>query len=147
MSRSAVLLILIAASAVPSAQSELVIHKEGTTSYHQASCPAIKDGVGVILLSRGQAEARGWKQHPECDPEKVRQQEEASLPKRSPSPPEFVHVDGSKYYHREKCRNLNADNKRSALEDAGKKYWPCPVCKPPIRRKSDGPAVPRRAGT
>lgn len=146
MSRSAALLILTAAIAVPSAQTELVIHKEGTEWYHRASCPVVKDGVGVLLLSRGQAEARGWKQHPECDPEKVRAQDEATSAKRPAAALEFVHVSDSKYYHRENCRNLGAESKRVALEEAGKKYWPCPVCKPPVRRKSDGPAVPRRAG-
>ena len=145
MVRSAALIVLLAATARPAAQSELVIHKEGAEYYHRASCPAVKDGVGVILLSRAQAEARGWKPHPECDPEKARGDDDSAAPKR-PAPPEFVQVDESKYYHREKCRNLRADGKRMSLEEAGKKYWPCPVCKPPVRRKADAPAVPRRAG-
>jgi hypothetical protein len=139
-----IVLISIVLAAGPVAQSDFVIHKEGTGFYHRAACPVVKAGVGVLLLSREQADARGWKQHPECDPEKTR--EDARVAQKRRAAAEFVHVDDSKYYHRNTCRNLHAGSKRVALEEAGKKFWPCPVCKPPVRRKSDGPAVPRRAG-
>ena len=39
--------------------SELVLHKEGTTLYHRPGCPVVRDGQGVLALSRGQAHARG----------------------------------------------------------------------------------------
>ena len=29
-----------------------------------------------------------------------------------------------------------------SLEKAGKSHWPCPICRPPVRKKSAEPAVP-----
>lgn len=128
------------------AQSELVIHKQGTKLYHRAGCPVIKDGKGIVALTRAQAEARGFRAHEDCDPA-------TSVPGATPTEPDpTVYLDGSKYYHRKSCKKLSGDAKAitsATLEDAGKKFWPCPTCKPPIRRRSAEPAVPgteRRGG-
>jgi hypothetical protein len=118
-----------------SAQSELVLQKEGSKEYHRPACAVVKDGKGVTALTRAQAEARGLTAHKACDP--------AFAPAADPGPskpaPVDVFVDGGRYYHRASCRKLAAKPKKVPLEDAGKKYWPCPACKPPIRARKGGP--------
>ena len=67
--RAASIALLSSLVAAPAAaQGELVLHKEGTTLYHRPHCPVVRDVTGVLALNRGQAEARGFKPHPECDP-------------------------------------------------------------------------------
>ena len=34
------------------------------------------------------------------------------------------------------CEKLEAGATKTTLEEAGKKHWPCPVCKPPVRQRS-----------
>lgn len=141
-------LLSLAAGAHP--QDEFVIVKEGTGLYHRPACPVIRDGVSVLALTRAQAEQRGLKAHETCDPSNPKYDpptaREAAPGKPQPKGPVFVVVDRSKYYHRDVCAKLGADRTKVDLEVAGKKYWPCPTCKPPVRRKSDGPAVPKRWG-
>jgi hypothetical protein len=36
-------------------QSEMVIVKEGTKEYHRAGCEVIRDGKGVLAMTRAQA--------------------------------------------------------------------------------------------
>jgi hypothetical protein len=131
---------LFVTSAEGVVQSELVIHKEGTKLYHRPSCPVIRDGVGILAMTRAQAEARGYTAHPDCDPENPK----APAPRAAPPPPVTVYVDGTKYYHRKDCSTLATakDVKAVSLEVAGKAQWPCPVCKPPIRQKSTENAIP-----
>lgn len=112
-------------------QSELVIAREGGKEYHRAGCDEIKDGKNVLALTRAQATARGLKPHDECDP--------ANLPadKSTPRPraPTMVYTDSSPYYHKKDCDKLGKDAQKVELEEAGKTYWPCPTCKPPIRKR------------
>lgn len=56
-------------AAIAIAQSELVIHKEGSTQYHRPGCEVIGNGKDVLALTRAQAEARGDKPHSGCDPD------------------------------------------------------------------------------
>ena len=121
------LLALLTAS--PNTQPELVIVREGGKQYHRPGCPLIRDGKGVLAISRGEAESRQLKPHPECDPSDPRN----TLDTARPAAPVYVYTDSSKYYHREKCAKLGADPKRVTVEVAAKKQWPCGVCKPPIR--------------
>jgi hypothetical protein len=128
-----------ASTAIAVAQSELVIHKDGSTQYHRPGCEVIRDGKDVLALTRAQAEARGYKPHPGCDP----QQHKAGTPSAgSPAPaakPETVYVNGTKYYHRKDCGKLEANPKAvraESLDTAGKSYWPCPDCRPPVRKRN-----------
>lgn len=123
------------------AQGELVIVKESTGLYHRAGCDAIRDATDVLAMGVGQAEARGFKAHADCDPSKA-QRSPATTGGRAASarpaiPPAtvFVFVDTmGKLYHREACRRLGKDQKKIVLDAAtAKRYWPCGVCKPPIR--------------
>ena len=122
------------------AQNELVIYKEGTKLYHWPGCPVVKDGKGVMALRRAQAESRGYKPHPDCDP--ANQKTGGAEPVQGPV---TVYLDSSKYYHRKSFAKLDKDPKAvkpASLEVAGKSHWPCPTCKPPIRRRSTEPALP-----
>ena len=131
---------LLVASVSVRAQVELVLQKEGSAEYHRPGCPLVKDSVGVLALSRAQAESRGLKPHEACDPVKVAGGEKAG---RGEAPPVHVLLDRSKYYHRDTCKKIKGQTKRVTLELAAKSRWPCPVCKPPIRRRPS-PAIPRR---
>lgn len=117
------------------AQSELVIVKKGDKEYHRPGCELVRDGVGVTAMTRAQAESRKLKPHAACDPEKAGESEAAG---KKSAKSETVHVwvdDGGKYYHKEKCEKLGKGEKKMVLDEAGRKYWPCPVCKPPIRKR------------
>lgn len=135
-------------------QSELVIHKDGTKLYHRPGCPEVADRKGILAMTRAQAASRGYKPHEACDPANPDGTPAAGKPEPSPT----VYLDGSRYYHRSTCTTLptskdqdqDQDNhkdkdkrvKAASLEVAGKSHWPCPTCKPPIRRRSAEPAVP-----
>lgn len=147
------LLIAAVAALVPGVvggQSELVIYKEGTTQYHRAGCEVIRSGEGVIALTRAQAEARGYKPHPDCDPD-VRKPaagdgSTATDRRAAPAVDPTVYVNGTKYYHRKECRRLEANPQAvrvETLDKAGKSFWPCPDCRPPVRKRSAAPAVGR----
>lgn len=128
-------------------QGELVIYKAGTNLYHRPGCPVLRDGEGLLALTRGQAEARGYKPHPDCDPsQQAAATARGGAPGAASKPASItVYVDGSKYYHRKDCSKLAAGKRAveaQSLETAGKTYWPCPTCKPPVRRKGVEPAVP-----
>jgi hypothetical protein len=130
------LLIAFAAASLPS-QAELVLQKEGDPHYHRPGCAVVRDGEGVLALSRGQAELRGLKPHDDCDPAKS-----SADDKKPPAKPIFVLLDESKYYHRDSCKKMQGKTRRVQL-DTVKGRWPCPVCRPPIRKKPT-PAIPRR---
>jgi len=135
MWRSAVrVALLVAMAAGAAAQGQLVITKEGTTFYHWPGCPVVQSGVGVLAMNRGQAESRGLKPHPDCDPSKAPPGGPAA---NKPAAPPSVFVDAvGKYYHRERCARLEKPSKKVVLDAAtARKYWPCPACKPPIRPK------------
>ena len=144
----AALAVLVAAAPAEAGQSELVIYKEGTGLYHRPGCPVLKDATDVMAMTRGQAESRGHKAHADCDPA---QKKPESAPAKSPPPASVtVYLDDGKHYHRRDCPKLQgAKVKSESLETAGKSHWPCPDCRPPVRKKSAEPAVPgtgRRGG-
>lgn len=129
---------LIAGLALPAplaGQSELVIIRtdEKEKVYHQAGCPSLEGEKDVLALSRAQATAKKLTQHDLCDPArpKTAREKNESI---------TVYVDSSKYYHRKDCPKLEEDAKAAELEEAGKKLWPCPTCRPPIRKRK-GPAA------
>ena len=131
----ALLFSLLAAPAAP--QGELVLHKEGAQLYHRPHCPVVRDVTGVLALNRGQAEARGFKPHPECDPANEAARKSTPAP---PAPPPTVYLDGSKYYHRKDCAKLKPAKQveGKSLDVAGRTHWPCPTCRPPVRRRTRG---------
>jgi len=132
------------------AQGELVIHKDGTKLYHRPNCVVVRDVEGVLLLTRAQAEARGYKPHPDCDPANPSAPSPSAQPQLQP--PITVYVVDPKYYHRKTCPKIDAASttvKAVTLEAAAKSHWPCPDCKAPVFKKNVEPAVPgtnRRRG-
>lgn len=138
MHRSTSLITIVLAglvlSPIPRAQSELVIVREGSKEYHRPACDAIKGAKDVLALTRAQATARGLTAHEACDPSKMPPPGSGEKDEKLAPDPE-VFVDGSRYYHKKDCSRLGKDAKKMKLDDAGRKFWPCPSCKPPIRRR------------
>lgn len=92
---------------------------------HTPSCPLIKDAKGVSLLTRAQANGKGYKPHADCDP--------ATLAEKNAPPTVYV-SESDKVYHKADCKVLPKDAKKVALDEkAVKGRWPCTVCRPPIR--------------
>jgi hypothetical protein len=125
-------------SDAPARQGDLVIVKEGTKEYHRPGCEVIRDGKGVLAMTRAQAEARKFTSHEGCDPAQVKAEEPAATPPgkpgAKPSPKTMVVVDGGRHYHKDgDCKRLGKETKKMTLDEAGRKLWPCPECKPPIR--------------
>jgi hypothetical protein len=123
------------------AQGELVIVKGGV--YHRPSCDVIRGATDVLAMSVGQAEARGFKSHPDCDPSNPGSPAPPTRPPGGkgtldkpgkPAPPVLVWIDaGGTLYHREGCRKLGKAPKKVVLDAAtARKYWPCGACKAPI---------------
>lgn len=128
-------------SLIAGAQSELVIYKEGSTQYHRPGCDVIRDAKDVLALTRAQAEARGYKPHPECDPEQRTAAPATADGSAAAAKPQTVYLNGTKYYHRKECRRVEANPKvvrAESLETAGKTHWPCPQCRPPVRKRTTG---------
>jgi hypothetical protein len=137
-SRALLLFALITETVALAVAQELVLHKEGTDVYHRPACAVIRDGDGVLAMSRGQAEARGLKPHADCDPAKQPQPRAVAPTPRTPgsSPASVaVWVDGGRYYHREGCKQLGKGTRKMALDEAAKARWPCTKCCPPIRKR------------
>jgi len=119
----------------------MVLEKDGTSVYHRPACLVVRNGQGVLAMTRVQAEARGLKAHDACDPSRM-PPEPAALPGQGgtsarPAAPTYVSVDTSgKHYHRiGGCTKPGRDQTKVLLNDAAKKWWPCPICRPPIRKR------------
>ena len=95
----------------------------------------------VLALTRAQAEARGYKPHPDCDASNPAGSgsKAATGHPAAPAPTETVYLGDAKYYHRKDCTRLRGVTrpKSVTLETAAKSHWPCPACKPPIRQQSE----------
>jgi hypothetical protein len=144
-----VILILLLSASPRLLQPELVIVIESTKQYHRASCELLrKQPKDVIAMNVGQAELRGYKEDPACDPSNPANKRETAPGSMSPSERAarvYVYTAaGDTRYHRETCAKLAKPRKKVLLEEAGKKLWPCPTCRPPIRKRT--PAVPPRYG-
>jgi hypothetical protein len=128
--RPLVVALLFLLSSAPLVQTQYVLVKPGSKHYHQPDCEQLKGAKGVTAMTRSQAEARGLTQDPACDPATHPPEE------KKKEAPVYVYVQpGQKYYHREHCTKAGASPKRITLDEAAKTYWPCPVCKPPIRKR------------
>ena len=94
-------------------------------------------------MTRGQAESRGYKAHRDCDPATAPGTKDGTArATRAPFPRRSVFVDADgKYYHRKGCQKTGKAPRKVQLKDVGKR-WPCPTCRPPIRKRTDAPLVP-----
>ena len=118
--------------AIGAPQGELVIVTADTKQYHRPGCDLIRDGKKEVLaMTRAQADSRGFTSHDGCDP--ARAKSEGGGPEKA-APVVYVFIDdGGKQYHKEGCRRIGKNPRKVKLDDAGRKHWPCTVCKPPIR--------------
>jgi hypothetical protein len=128
-------LAIFANVAGPRASQDLVLQKEGTSLYHRPWCDVVRDGKNVLALSRGQAHARGLKPHAECDRDRPAAPAPDDKTGSARAAPVFVFVGTGSHYHREGCARLGRNAKRLSLDEAGRRFWPCTKCKPPIRKR------------
>lgn len=126
------LLSLGAFAAAPPVQDELVITREKDPLYHRPGCPVVRDAKDVLAMTRAQANGRGKKPHPQCDPANTPQTAEERKRAEALATPLFI-ATGDRYYHREKCAKLGKAPRRVSLDEAAKKHFPCRTCKPPVR--------------
>jgi hypothetical protein len=125
--------LLIAAAVLcmaPQGSTEYVLVKKGSKEYHRPGCEVVRDTTNVVAMTRAEAESRGLKPHAACDPARSPSAQETAV--------QYVFVaPGDRRYHREKCAKLGKTRERITLDEAAKKkYWPCPACKPPIRKRA-----------
>jgi len=128
----ALLLVTAVLFAFWQASTEYVLVKPGSKEYHRPGCDVVRDAKDVVAMTRAEAESRGLKPHAACDPAK------APSAKSGAPAVQYVFVElGDKRYHRATCPKLGKSHERITLAAAAeKKYWPCPVCKPPIRKRA-----------
>jgi hypothetical protein len=125
------------AQSAGSASSELVVLIVGSKQYHQPSCPLVaRPGVQVRVMKLAEAKRRGLTAH-DC----------GTQPGATAADPNRIKVysqPGDNKYHTSTCPKLGERRTSLTLEEAGRKLWPCPVCKPPIRQRTatDGFQVP-----
>jgi len=110
--------------------SSLVVIIPGDKTFHQPGCALVaKAGSNVTVAKRGEAARRGLKPH-DCGPDA------AGGPTVDPNAVKVLTQPGDNKYHRATCPKLGTTRTALALDQAGRKYWPCPVCKPPIRQRT-----------
>ena len=125
------LLLVLVTPAFASAQSPsaMVVVIKGEKQYHQPSCPLVaKAGSNVSVTKQGEAKLRGLTAHECPTPEVTPTAEEVNQTK-------VVTQSGDNKYHRSTCTKLGKETTTITLDEAGRKFWPCPVCKPPIRQR------------
>ena len=121
--------VLVAASAAAQDTRSLVVIIAGDQTFHQPGCVLVaKAGAKVIVAKRGEAIRRGLKPH-DCGPDAL------AGPIGDPNTVKVTTQPRDNKYHRATCTALGPTRSTLALEEAGRKFWPCPVCKPPIRQR------------
>jgi hypothetical protein len=107
--------------------SSLVVIVKGSRQFHAPTCPVVtRAGSNVTVSRRAEALRRGLTAH-ECG--------EADGTKANPNLVKvFTQKDDNKY-HRATCEKLGRERSSLTLDEAGRKLWPCPVCRPPIRQR------------
>ena len=107
----------------------LVVIIAGDRSFHQPGCVLVaKAGSNVTVAKRADVVRRGLKPH-DCGPDA------AGGPVADPNAVKVTTQPGDNKYHRAVCAKLGATRSTLTLEEAGRKLWPCPVCRPPIRQR------------
>lgn len=125
-----VMALLLGGVAVGSAQSAggMVVIVKGSKQFHQPGCAVVaRAGSNVTVAKRGEAAKRGLTAH-ECDVA------EGDGPKADPNQEKVFTQPGDNKYHRGTCAKLGKTRSSIVLDEAGRKFWPCPVCTPPIRQ-------------
>jgi hypothetical protein len=132
----AITIALSAVVALPAAaqdDSALVVVVPNDKRYHQPGCPLVaKAGKSVQVMKLADAKKRGLKPH-DCQAYADRGGKESADEANAVAV--YVQPDDN-HYHKIDCEKLKPNPTKLTLDEAGQKYWPCPVCKPPIRQKT-----------
>jgi hypothetical protein len=124
-------LVLIAVlQAPPDAGATLVVvlTKSDAREYHTPACPLIRGVSDVAVMRKTEAEQRHYTPPRACHSDPP--------PKPAPIAVQVFVAKSDKYYHRDSCRRKKPDAQPMKLDDAGRRYWPCPVCRPPVRKRA-----------
>ena len=122
------MLIFVAVPLATQSASDLVVVVTGTKQFHQPTCPLVaKAGSHVKIMKRSEAVRKGFTAH-DC----------SSMPGAyvDPNTVKVYTQPNDNKYHLASCQKLGPTRTAVTLEEAGKKYWPCPVCHPPIRQRT-----------
>ena len=125
------LVLVLAGTADAAAQSAsaMVVVIKGEKQFHQPGCPLVaRAGSNVSVTKLGEAKLRGLTAHECPTPSASPSAEDANQTK-------VVTQPGDNKYHRATCTTLGKDRTMITLDEAGRKWWPCPACKPPIRQR------------
>lgn len=128
---SGLLAVLLAWAAMAHGQDagSLVVIVTGDPTFHQPGCALVaRAGPKVTVAKRGEATRRGLKPH-DCGPEA------SGGPAADPNAEKVFRQARDNKYHRATCAKLGAARSTLTLDEAGRKLWPCPVCRPPIRQR------------
>jgi hypothetical protein len=132
---AAITIALSTTAAVPAPaqdDSGLVVVIPNDKRYHQPGCPLVaKAGKSVQVMKLADAKKRGLEAH-DCQAYADRGGKESAADANAVAV--YVQPDDN-HYHKLDCKKLKGNPTKITLDEAGKKYWPCPVCKPPIRQK------------
>jgi hypothetical protein len=143
MPRSAVVLALCVAFAgalgasaadaqVTTSGSALVVVVPGGKQFHQPGCPVVRRaGSNVKVMKQAEAERRGFTPHDCSDPGSPERDAAAAANAST------VYVQANdKQYHAPGCKRLKPGATTTTVEQAAADHWPCPVCKPPVRKRA-----------
>lgn len=126
--------VLIATSSAAQNASSMVVIIADDKTFHQPGCALVaKAGSKVTVSKRGEATRRGLAAH-DCG------FDASGGPTGDPNAEKVATQPGDNKYHRLACAKLAATRSTLTLGDAGRKLWPCPVCKPPIRKPPTPPS-------
>ena len=121
--------LLVPALVVGQDTNSMVVIIAGDQTFHQPGCVLVaKAGSKVIMAKRGEAIRRGLKPH-DCGPDAF------GGPLADANAVKVTTQPRDNKYHRATCPKLGPTRSTLTLEEAGRKLWPCPVCKPPIRQR------------
>ena len=111
--------------------NDLVVTIPGDKEFHQPGCPLVtKAGSAVQVLKRSEAVRRKLTPHAGC------RAAESAGAASNPNTAKVYTQPGDNKYHTATCAKLGAQKTAVTLDEAGRKWWPCPVCKPPVRQRT-----------
>jgi hypothetical protein len=113
--------------------SALVVAIPGSKQFHQPGCSLVrKAGSKVRVMKQTEAQRRGLTAH-DCSSDPGDAQRDAAAAANAST----VYVQTKdKQYHAPGCKRLKPGATATTVEKAGQEHWPCPVCKPPIRKRA-----------
>ena len=111
--------------------SDLVVSIPGDKEFHQPGCPLVaKAGSSVRVMNRSEAIRRKLTPHAACG---VATGSGIAV---DPNAAKVFTQPNDNKYHTATCPKLGAERTSITLDEAGRKWWPCPVCKPPVRQRT-----------